>query len=534
MKILNNQYKFSFFALAAFSLALLLACQKDLPAPFENDTSQLLSAPTDVRIKLGVGSAFLQWSFSDDSNRLKEFRIYRKDDDSTSIFIPVGQTTEQAFADTMLANGMTYIYQISAVDVEGFEGPPSKSVSITPSLYSLLIDNGLEVTKSTTVNLRITAPENTRYMKLANDSAFTFANWEPFTATREWQLSTGDGLKTIYASFMDDNDSETQAPITAHIMLDTYAQIVSFQHDGYGRVLKAGDVLHVSMETSELEGKATAALIDADTLNSNSGVRQIVTLILYDNGTDGDQQAYDGIYETDYRIDRGLEIPNAEVVGYFTDRLGNVATSVKAPNSFVLSQAPTAVRLQEPANANQSTPALILRWSGNNESDFASYQIYRARDFLVTLNSTLVADITDSRTTRFVDDKVEPSKLYYYCVYVFDTAGNYTQSNIVSVRSPENISPKPVVLSQAIGDSVSLTITWSPSSADDFANYQLYRSTTSDIDTSFAPIRIINDINQTTFRDASVARNIDYFYQIFVSDKFGLMAGSNIVSGRIE
>ena len=519
------------FLLAAITISMIgFACNRDVPAPLATNFSNLLPAPMNVRAQLGVGSVFLNWSYDAD-DRLKEFRVYRKDG-IEGIFSPIIAIEDNSYADTLLVSGTEYYYRVAAVDRDGFEGLSSEEISITPAIYSIIIEGGAEATKNTTAALRITAPENTAFMMLANDSTFEFANWETFSSIRSWQFGAGDGLKTIYANFRDKDGYDTKEAVTAKIVLDTYAQILSIEHDGYNRILKAGDPLHIRMEATDLGGSAQAFIINADTLN-NSKV-QVANIKLYDNGTRGDQIAGDGIYEFDYFIDRGLEMPRAEVVGEFTDLLGNQALSTKAPTTFVLSQAPNAVILQEPANANQSTPALILRWTANNESDFVSYQVYRSTNFVVSQNSPLVVEISDSKTTRFVDTTVDPSTVYYYSVFVFDTAGNHSQSNIVSVKSPANKPPKPVVLSQAIGDSVALTLTWSPSTADDFANYQLFRSTTQSVDTSFAPIRIISDANTTIFRDFSVAANIDYFYQIFVSDEHGLMAGSNKVQGRLQ
>ncbi len=93
----------------------------------------------------------------------------------------------------------------------------------------------------------------------------------------------------------------------------------------------------------------------------------------------------------------------------------------------------------------------------------------------------------------FLDSGVNPSTQYYYRVYVFDTAGNRVGSNIVETRTIENRPPAPVVLSQPIQDSLLLWISWSPSPEKDFANYRLFRSTKTPVDTSEAPIRIISE-----------------------------------------
>ena len=92
---------------------------------------------------------------------------------------------------------------------------------------------------------------------------------------------------------------------------------------------------------------------------------------------------------------------------------------------------PTPVVCDTPTSVTQST--LTLTWSKNGDSDFASYEVYRATAPGVTDADVLVASITDVFTT-FVDDSGLDTNLntYYYRVYVVDTAGNRSRSNEVS------------------------------------------------------------------------------------------------------
>ncbi|RQW04104.1 hypothetical protein EH222_11560, partial [candidate division KSB1 bacterium] len=268
-------------------MALIIVSCKERPSPFENELSNVLSAPTDISVKLGMGRAFLQWRY-EMTDDFKEFRIYRKDGEE-GLFNRIVSTTNTFYADTMLVNGQVYSYEIAAVDRAGFEGSHSRAISIIPSIYSLLIEDGAEATNKTSVSLRITAPTNTAFMMLANDSAFQFANWESFAETRAWQLSQGDGLKTIHAKFRDDNDYETQLPVRASITLDTFAHIYSLQHDGTGRVLGENDVLHISMHTSDKFGNATVSVIEPDSIvtDDSQGKIWIKDVKLYDSGVWG-------------------------------------------------------------------------------------------------------------------------------------------------------------------------------------------------------------------------------------------------------
>ena len=97
------------------TVLFLLSCGKDRPAPFENELRNVLSAPTDIIVKLGMGSALLEWSY-DEMDNFKEFRIYRKDGEE-GLFNRIATTQNHFYADSMLVNGQVYYYELAAVDM---------------------------------------------------------------------------------------------------------------------------------------------------------------------------------------------------------------------------------------------------------------------------------------------------------------------------------------------------------------------------------------------------------------------------------
>lgn len=117
-----------------------------------------------------------------------------------------------------------------------------------------------------------------------------------------------------------------------------------------------------------------------------------------------------------------------------------------------------------------------------------------------------------------------------------DRAGNIAPTVAAAGLVTVQLPPTPVTLARpAVVDSVALRLTWSRSTEDDFASYRLYRSESSPVDTSVAPIAIINDSPSTTqYDDNNVKRNITYYYRIFVFDEAGLSAGSNEVQGEMS
>lgn len=510
--------------------AVSLSCETYTPAPLQQNQSELPASPSRVIAKMGERSVVLSWHLSSATTTpVKSFRIYRNESADNGIFARLGQTDTTRYVDSTVTSGRQYFYQIAAVNEQGFEGEHSSTVAVTPSVYSIILQNGAPTVNQQNVNLSVTGPEDTKFMMFSNDSLFENAHWEPFATAREWKLLPGDGLKQVFAKFRSINDVETASLVSASIILDTIATIEFIGDDSNGRTLQSGDTLHIRLKSGEINGIASASIVDPSFDLPGRGENDIR---LYDDGSHGDAVADDGIYETDYFIGHGFEVENAFLFGYFTDAVGNVADRAAAETQLTVNQAPRSVVLQEPTNAETDAPSLVLRWSANTDIDFASYQVLRSKSYLVSLSSSLVQEIKDVKTTSFIDENLEPATQYYYRIYVFDASGNSTASNIVSGATADNVAPKPVVLSQPSADSVGLLLTWSPSSENDFANYRLYRSTTSPVDTSFAPIHIFNDKNTTEYHDLSVSPNIDYYYQLFVYDKYNLSAGSNEVQGR--
>ena len=509
-------------------LAMLLACGTYEPAPLESERDAFLPAPTRVIVKLSNGLVDLAWFFADTS-LIKEYRVYRKDENEAG-FRRIAATRLQQYRDDLLVNGKRYEYQIAAVSKTNVEGEHSKTVSAVPAIYSLLVSGGASYTNRRSITITITAPQNTVLMMLANDSLFTGAQWESFKTTRTWELTFGDGPKTVYARFRNADDQEILKPVKSEIILDTIATIQFVDEDSKGKNLAAPDKLHIRLNAGEIKGTAKADIYDI--ANNTNG--QELNIRLYDDGTNGDQTPDDGIYETDYFVRRGLEVLNAYVYGYFTDAAENVAPRATAVSRVTIQTPPLPVILQEPTIIANNPTALSLRWTPNTDNDFIIYQIRRSRNFIVSLSSILVASFNDQKINTYTDNDLEPNTEYFYRVYVFDTAGNNSGSNIVQSRTPINEPPRPVVLSQPIQDTLSLKLTWSPTTENDFANYRLFRSTTAPVDTSFAPIAIISDRARTEFRDFSAVPNLLYYYRLFVFDRFGLSAGSNQVQGRFS
>jgi len=103
-----------------------------------------------------------------------------------------------------------------------------------PSGVTLLINDNASYTTSPSVTLTLGATGAT-WMKISNYANFSGANWESFTTTKSWNLSSAEGIRTVYFKVEDnaigDQGSTTYANVAATksdtIILDTAAPSIS-------------------------------------------------------------------------------------------------------------------------------------------------------------------------------------------------------------------------------------------------------------------------------------------------------------------
>ncbi|OGI83631.1 hypothetical protein A2903_02485 [Candidatus Nomurabacteria bacterium RIFCSPLOWO2_01_FULL_33_17] len=78
--------------------------------------------------------------------------------------------------------------------------PPADTTP--PSNTSVSISAGATTTSTLSVSLTLGATDATQ-MIISNDAGFAGASWETYATTKSWTLTSGDGIKTVYARFKD-------------------------------------------------------------------------------------------------------------------------------------------------------------------------------------------------------------------------------------------------------------------------------------------------------------------------------------------
>lgn len=209
------------------------------------------------------------------------------------------------------------------------------------------------------------------------------------------------------------------------------------------------------------------------------------------------------------------------------DRLGAVGKS-NVISATTQDKLPTPVTL-DPAGSVGET-ALLLSWSQNSDRDFARYELRRALAAGVSASSPLLASISASEATSYLDSGLTENTDYYYRVFVVDRGGNVVGSNELKQKT-ENADPPAVTLnapSEVTGaQSPSVTLSWTQSSAHDFDVYRLYRDTSPSIGESATLVRSIDAIGTLNFTDTGLEDNTRYYYRLFVRDDAQGSTGSN-------
>ncbi len=199
-------------------------------------TTVSIFPPSDLTATT-ISHTRIDLSWTAPSGTVGYYKIYR--DDSS-----VGTTSAVSYSDTGLSALTTYTYNVSAVDSYGIETNKSDPATATteaapaeeeeeedtggpafipppPEINedSLIINNGNEYTNSSEVVLSLWA-EDAYQVAVSNNPDFSGGYWENYKETKKWDLIEGEGRRTVYAKFRNEEGSVTEV-ISASIIVDT-------------------------------------------------------------------------------------------------------------------------------------------------------------------------------------------------------------------------------------------------------------------------------------------------------------------------
>jgi hypothetical protein len=237
-----------------------------------------------------------------------------------------------------------------------------------------------------------------------------------------FDLSQGDGPKTVYALLTFADGTVAGELLSDQIILDTEARIDSVYFSPVGQTLSAGDTARFYVAAhGETGGSAQVSFVGVTRVRLN------------DLATDGDQTPNDGIYSSLWVVPVGLTVSEGVVTGSFTDAAGNAAPGAQAARLLNIrtNTPPTAVTL---AVGLVDTATAHLSWTESADDDFESYRVYRSVSPGIDVNDDfLTIAIITSRGGTTHDDYLSSPGTYYYRVFVFDSEGLTAGSNEVAV-----------------------------------------------------------------------------------------------------
>jgi len=515
--VLKCRYFILIFSAVIMAVALG-GCFEELEEVPLSNGGEDLNAPEIVSIHTEDSAITLSWGMVQGASG---YRLYRRTVQSEERML--AESSDTFYTDDGLLNGREYFYSVSGVNSEDLEGERSEWVQAIPSAYSISINQGAEYTNSRNTLLTMTAPSTTVLMKISNSSEMSGSNWETFSSNRSWTVEQGDGLKTVYGVFLDENGSESGI-ISENIYLDTYSAVTDITSTPQTDI-NIGDIIHFRMDVAESETGGEGYL-------NIEGYSEDIQL--YDNGIAGDTEASDGQYEVDFPSPGSLRGIDLAVTGRFTDRAGNMSPLFEAEGTLSFTDPPEPVEL---LGATDSTiNRITIEWVSYREEDFYSYRIYR--DTVSHSESEfedpryMIKELFNRDQGSYPDSGLDQARTYYYRIYLVNDLKETAGSNEISASTYDAL-PTPVTL-----DSLSsvgtdrVTLTWSINQETDFEEYRIYRDTSPGVTND--PGNLVASINEREinwYDDIGInLTTFEYYYRIYIYDTGGNFSRSNEVT----
>ena len=208
---------------------------------------------------------------------------------------------EETGIGTYIFTELTSDHRITAFFESSDGEPPSGKLSIS---------NNAKYTNTYSVTLNLSATDEcsgaVSGMRFSNDNV-NYSPWEDYRVKKDWQLSAGDGEKTVYAQFRDLAENESFPPVSDSIILDTAPPIAG------SIVIKNGDEY-----TNDTLVSLTLAATD-------SGSGMAVMRFSNDNISYTDPEPYETT-KKEWRLSDGNG--SKTVYAQFADAAGNWTTEV--------------------------------------------------------------------------------------------------------------------------------------------------------------------------------------------------------------
>jgi fibronectin type 3 domain-containing protein len=472
------------------------------------------SAPRDLRATAGDGTIALAWSApsSNGGSAITNYRIYRGTA-SGQLSLLTTVPNVLSYSDTGLTNGVTYYYQVTALNAVG-EGPPSNEASATP----------VSGTSAPTPPRQLSATAGDARIALAwlapsSDGGSPITNYRIYRGT----ASGGESLLATAGNVSSYSDTTATNGVT------------------YYYVVKAVNAIGESGASNEVSATPVAGPSVPDVprnLVASPG-NGTVTLTWTAPASDG------GSPITGYTVYRGTNSGNRS----FSQKLGAVTTYTDGGLSngqryYYVVTASNAIGEGPPSNEASAKPATVpdapgnlqaiagnrtvtIQWSGpafDGGAPVTNYKIYRG-----TVSGSTSLLTTVGPVGSYTDTGVTNGVRYYYRVAAVNRVGEGSPSSEASAAptSGPSVPGVPRNLQATAGNGV-VTLRWSAPASDGgslITNYTVYRGVSPTSLTILAEGK-----NALSLFDGGLTNGVTYYYAVAAVNSRGEGPRSGLVS----
>src|SRR5438876_2439226 len=470
-------------------------------------------APQGLSAAPGDATVSLTWSppSSNGGSPITNYRVYRGfTSGGETLLTTLGVVT--SYSDTAVTNGVTYYYEVSALNNVG-EGPRSSEASATPiappTIPGAPRDLGA-VAGDATVALAWSSP--------SSDGGSTITNYKVYRGTISGQLSFLATLPNVL-SYTDSAVTNGQT---------YYYKVTAVNAVGEGP------------RSNEASGTPTSGQTVPSPprqLNATPGEAQVTLTWLAPSSDGGSPITNFKIYQGTASGGEPLLAPVGAVFAYPDSSVTNGVTYyyyVTAVNGIGASGSSNEVSAtpvagpsvpDAPQNlvATPGNGTMTLTWSPppwDVRSPVTGYTVYRGtnsgnRSFFVPLGNV----------TTYTDTGLANGQRYYYVVTAINAIGEGPPSSEVSAK-PATVPGSPGNL-QAIPGNGNVTIQWSgaPNNGAPVTSYRVYRGTTSG-QTSL--VKTLGNVD--TYTDTGLTNGVRYYYRVAAVNRVGEGTKSNEAS----
>jgi alpha-tubulin suppressor-like RCC1 family protein len=148
-------------------------------------------------------------------------------------------------------------------DAAGIWSTVSTASITLDTIPPIIINNGLLITNTTSVFLGLDAVGIAAYMPGAmmfSNDGIIWSSPEPYSGGKVWELTSGDGLKTVYVMFQDDA-GRWYPPYSASIILDATRPVVAMTSPAAGLTNNATPLLSYTVSNGAVVVKVDGKVV---------------------------------------------------------------------------------------------------------------------------------------------------------------------------------------------------------------------------------------------------------------------------------